>query len=88
MSKKTFKNKGGFDSLLETNNEESIANKEKIFTKPKLEKVTFRIEEKLMTEIRNMAYWERQNISEILKSSIEIKIEKYQKINGPINPRP
>ncbi|PIZ32816.1 MAG: hypothetical protein COY39_04430 [Alphaproteobacteria bacterium CG_4_10_14_0_8_um_filter_37_21] len=88
MSKKTFKNKGGFDSLLETNNEESIANKEKIFTKPKLEKVTFRIEEKLMTEIRNMAYWERQNISEILKSSIELKIEKYQKINGPINPRP
>ena len=88
MSKKTFKNKGGFDSLLETNNEESIANKEKFFTKPKLEKVTFRIEEKLMTEIRNMAYWERQNISEILKSSIELKIEKYQKINGPINPRP
>jgi len=88
MWKKTFKNKRRFDSLLETNNEESIANKEKIFTKPKLEKVTFRIEEKLMTEIRNMAYWERQNISEILKSSIELKIEKYQKINGPINPRP
>lgn len=88
MSKKTFKNKGGFDSLLDTNNDEGIENKQRIITKSILEKVTFRIDEKIMTDVRNIAYWERQSISEILKDSIELKIEKYRKINGKINARP
>ena len=88
MSKKTFKNKGGFDSLLEANSDEAIAATQKALTKPRLEKVTFRIDETIMTEVRNIAYWERLSISEILKDAAELKIEKYIKINGDIKPRP
>lgn len=94
MAKKTFKMKGGFDSLLESHQrvtEENIAPKETndwdLKATQDMARLTFRLEAKLFDQIKDIAYWSRLQLSEVLREALQNHVEKYIQENGKLEPR-
>lgn len=87
MSKKTFKLKGGFESLLENDPPKTRTNAEQK-QNVTIQKITIRAEEDKIEKIKDIAYWERKKISDVIRESLEIYIQKYIEEKGDINHRP
>lgn len=97
MSKKNFS--GGLSSLL---GESSITVAPEVIEKPKKEikktsqegtkenetRATFIVNEDLLEKIKAVAYWERLLLKDVINTSIEDYITKYQKKFGDIKPIP
>ena len=87
MSKKTFKLKGGFEYLLENDPPKTRTNAEQK-QNVTIQKITIRAEEDKIEKIKDIAYWERKKISDVIRESLEIYIQKYIEEKGDINHRP
>jgi len=102
MSKKNFS--GGFDTLLGNTQKEAPENKvkvgrpttqNKVITKASQQgtkegevRATFIVKENLLDKIKNIAYWERTMIKDIINESLLESITKYEKTKGKIKPIP
>lgn len=94
MAKKTFKMKGGFDSLLESHQrvtEEDVAPKEinnlDSETTQDMARLTFRLEAKLFDQIKDIAYWSRLQLSEVLREALQKHVKQYIQENGTLESR-
>lgn len=97
MSKKDFT--GGLNTLLgeqpETPKRGRPATQTKKITKSSQEgtkenetRATFIVKEDLLEKLKNLAYWERCLIKDLVNKSLEDTITKYEKKNGTIKPIP
>lgn len=86
MSKKTFKLKGGFESLLENDSPKTTTGEKK--QNNTIQKITIRAEEDKIEQIKDIAYWERKKIADVIRESLEIYIKQYIEKKGSINQRP
>lgn len=51
-------------------------------------RATFIIQEELLQAIKDIAYWERLKIKDVLQRALEVEVARYEKQNGPIKPTP
>jgi hypothetical protein len=97
MSKKNFT--GGLSSLLGDQPEKSkkgrpvtqfkeITKSSQEGTKENEIRATFIVNEELLEKLKNIAYWERLLIKEVVNSALVEAVAKYEKKNGTINPVP
>jgi len=96
MSKKDFK--GGFGDLLGDNKPK--VGRPKDLSKRKPEKTsqegtknnetraTFIVNEELLEKVKAVAYWERQQIKNIVGDALQGYVDKYEKKSGEIKPIP
>lgn len=85
MSKKNFTS--GLESLLGGEpKKKEIVLKEKEKSKPKDIRFTQIIEEEIIKNIKNIAYWERLKIKDVVRQAFIDRIEKYEKKNGKLKP--
>jgi len=50
--------------------------------------VNFNIKNKVLEQVKNLAFWENVNHSDVYNNSVEKFIELYEKKNGKIKPIP
>lgn len=96
MSKKDFK--GGLGSLLGETDKAKVGRPKtstRVVTKSSQEgtkvnetRATFIINEELLDKIKAIAHWDRKLIKEVINSSLQETIEKYESSNGNIKPIP
>lgn len=94
MSKKNFT--GGLGSLLgEVPKRGRPKTQNKIVTKSSQEgtkenetRATFIINEELLEKLKAIAYWDRVLIKDVINTSLQETILKYEKKNGDIKPIP
>lgn len=97
MSKKNFT--GGLGSLLGEMPEKTKRGRpktqNKIVTKSSQEgtkenetRATFIINEELLEKLKAIAYWDRVLIKEVINTSLQETVLKYEKKNGDIKPIP
>ncbi len=97
MSKKNFS--GGLNSLLGDEPTKKRPGRPKTSTrvaekssqegtKEKETRATFIINEELLDKVKAIAYWERLRIKDVINSSLEDAIAKYEKKNGKVEPIP
>ena len=100
MSKKSFT--GGLNSLLGDNKAEDKPTKKgrpktqnKVITKSSQEgtkenetRATFIVSEDLLEKLKDIAYWDRMMIKEVVNNVLTEAVNKYEKKNGEIKPRP
>ncbi len=97
MSKKDFS--GGLSSLLGEQPKKAKAGRPvtqtKEITKSSQEgtkehetRATFIVREELLENIKNIAYWERKQIKEVIHTALQEAVDKYVKHQGQILPRP
>lgn len=81
MSKKTFINKGGFDSLLDDTysydkkTDINIGQQKKPDT---FKKVTIRLKTEIANSVKEIAYWNRISITEFIERALIKTIEEEQ----------
>ena len=90
MSKKSFKS--GLDALIGGGEENLNREEPRIISKssPEITKdtrATFVISEELVEKVKDIAYWERALIKEVVEEAFREYVEKYEKKNGSIKPR-
>jgi len=84
MSKKTFINKGGFESLLDnplSKSKPQILQNEK--NDEYLKKITIRIKSTTANTIKDIAYWNRISVTKFIETALETAIEEHNKKNKP-----
>jgi hypothetical protein len=99
MSKKDFT--GGLSSLLGEAPEEPKARKGRPKTQFKKitkstqqgtqegeTRATFIVNEKLLEKVQAVAYWDRVLIKEVINKALQEAVNKYEKTNGAIQPKP
>ena len=97
MSKKDFT--GGFDSLLGGTPERPKRGRPKtstkVITKSSQEgtkdgetRATFLVKEELLENLKQIAYWDRVLIKQVLDRALQDYVERYVKKNGAIKPMP
>lgn len=57
-------------------------------TKEDETRATFIVNETLLSKIKALAYWHRQDIKDVVRDAFQDKVNKYEKINGPIKSIP
>lgn len=80
MAKKKF---SGIDSLLQ----DTSVPKEKEKKKGSKSMATYTYDKEQLEKIRNLAYWDRVNINEIIYEALSDYLTKYEKKNGEIKSR-
>jgi hypothetical protein len=96
MSKKNFT--GGLSSLLGDQPEKpkrgrpvtqtkEITKSSQEGTKENETRATFIINEELLEKLKNIAYWERLLIKEVVNSALVEAVAKYEKKNGVVKPK-
>jgi len=96
MSKKNFT--GGLSSLLGDQPEKpkkgrpvtqfkEITKSSQEGTKEKEIRATFIVNEELLEKLKNIAYWERLLIKEVINSALVEAVAKYEKKNGVVKPK-
>jgi hypothetical protein len=102
MSKKTFK--GGIDSLLEQPEpriKRAIERTKKKLSAP-LDKIptsqlglkedetraTFIVKKEALKKLKEIAYWDRTTLKDIIEDALEEAVKKYVKLRGELRPIP
>ena len=95
MAKKDFKT--GLDALIgggEDKKQPTAPRKEREASKPSHEenkendtRATFIMDKELLEKVKDIAYWERALIKEVVEEAFREYAEKYEKKNGSIEPR-
>lgn len=85
MAKKDFKK--GMDGLLGKKVNTSQLDKKKV-KKSTLKTATYRYKVEDLEAIKDVAYWEREKIQNVLHEFIETGLKAYRRKNGEIKPRP
>lgn len=96
MSKKNFT--GGLSSLLGDQPEKpkkgrpvtqfkEITKSSQEGTKENEIRATFIVNEELLEKLKNIAYWERLLIKEVINSALLEAVAKYEKKNGVVKPK-
>lgn len=100
MSKKTFKAEIGLDALLGGLQPEpkkrgrprtSTRKPEKTSEEGTLEgetRATFIVSKEYLEGIKDIAYWERTTIKDVLAEALKEYLEGYRERNGEVEPRP
>jgi hypothetical protein len=57
-------------------------------TKENETRATFIVREDLLDKLKNIAYWERIFLKEVINTALQEAIDKYEKKNGDIKPIP
>ena len=52
------------------------------------ERATVIVNSGAMEKLRNIAYWDRLSLKEVVSSAFEEYVKKYEKKNGEVKPRP
>lgn len=88
MSKKDFST--GLDSLFpdEPGRKKPNAGTPKKGTHPGESRATFILPEAIIEKVKDLAYWDRLMIKEVVGAALRDYLQKYEKKNGAIKPRP
>ena len=56
-------------------------------TKNNETRATFIVNEEMLEKLKNIAYWDRQMIKEVIGEALSLYIDKWERKNGKVKPR-
>lgn len=51
-------------------------------------RATFIVKEDALEKIKALAYWERRKVKEVIQAALAEHLDRYERANGPIKPKP
>lgn len=94
---------GGLNSLLSSGNQQPVKPKAKVGrkktntrvisktsqegTKEGETRATFIVSEQSLEKIKNISYWQRLSIKDVVNDALSEYLERHEKKNGPVKPR-
>lgn len=76
----------GLDMMFNSSDEPNTEPKDK--KERKWIAATYNYDIDILEKVKDLAYWERNTIKDVLQSALSEHIDKYEKKNGVIKPRP